>query len=64
MRAAFYRPDEQKLLMCPLIKRLNLAFVWKYATNVWAFEKLSQAFETLGRAFNIIDQAFESLREK
>ena len=30
MKAAFYRPDYQKLLMCPLIKRLGGAFVSKY----------------------------------
>ena len=27
MRAAFYRPDYQKFLMCQLIKRLGRAFV-------------------------------------
>ena len=29
IKAAFYRPDHQKLLMCPLIKRLGRAFVSK-----------------------------------
>ena len=38
--ASFCRPDYQKLLMCPLIKTLGLAF-----------ETLGQAFKTLGRAF-------------
>ena len=31
MKAAFYRPDYQNLLMCPLIKRLSRAFVSKHA---------------------------------
>ena len=48
-KAAFYRPDYLKLLMCQLIKRLGRAFVSKHA--------VSRAFETLGRAF-------EGLREK
>ena len=33
MKAAFYRPDYQKLLMCPLIKRLGQAFLSKHATE-------------------------------
>ena len=33
MKAAFYRPDYDKLLMCPLIKRLDRAFVSKYAAE-------------------------------
>ena len=33
MKAAFYRPDYQKLLMCPLVKRLGRACVSKYATG-------------------------------
>ena len=31
IKAAFYRPDYQKLLMCLLIKRLGQAFVSKHA---------------------------------
>ena len=31
LKAAFYRPYYQKLLMCPLIKRLCQAFVSKHA---------------------------------
>ena len=33
MEAALYRPDYQKLLMCPLIKRLGRAFVSKHAAE-------------------------------
>ena len=33
MKPAFYKPDYQKLLMCPLIKRLNRAFVSKHAVE-------------------------------
>ena len=33
MKAAFYRPDYQKLLMCPLIKRLGRVFVLKHAAE-------------------------------
>ena len=33
MKAAFYRPEYKKLLMCPLIKRLGGAFVSKYAAE-------------------------------
>ena len=31
MKAAFYRPDYQKLIMCPFIKRLSQVFVSKHA---------------------------------
>ena len=33
MKSAFYRPDYQKLLMCPLIKRLGRVFVLKHAAK-------------------------------
>ena len=33
MKAAFYRPDYQKFLMCPLIKRLGRAIVSKHETG-------------------------------
>ena len=33
MKAAFYRPDYQKLLMCPLIKRLGRVFVSNHAAE-------------------------------
>ena len=33
MKAAFYRSDYQKLLMCPLIKRPGRAFVSKHAAK-------------------------------
>ena len=33
LKGAFYRPDYQKLLMCPLIKRLGKTFISKHATE-------------------------------
>ena len=33
MKAAFYRPDYQKFLMCLLIKRLGQTFVSKHAAG-------------------------------
>ena len=49
MNDAFYRPDYQKLLMCPLIERFCQEFVSKH--------------ETLGRAFKTLGRAVEDLRE-
>ena len=34
MKAAFYRPDYQRLLMCLLIKRLGRAFISKHAAEL------------------------------
>ena len=34
MKAAFYRPDYQNFLMCPLIKRLGRAFVSKHGAEL------------------------------
>ena len=34
MKAAFYRPDYQKFLMCPLIKRFGRVFVSKNAAEL------------------------------
>ena len=34
MNDAFYRPDYQKLLMCPLIKRFGQEFVSKHAAEI------------------------------
>ena len=34
MKAAFYRSDYQKLLICPLIKRLDQTFVSKHAAQL------------------------------
>ena len=33
VKAAFYKPDYQKFLMCPLIKNLGRAFVSKHAAK-------------------------------
>ena len=48
LKVAFYRPDYQKLLMCPLIKRLGLAFVSKHAAEP---VKGSAELLPLGRLF-------------
>ena len=48
---AFNRPNYQKFLMCPLIKRLGRAS-----------ETLSRAFKTVGRTFETLGRAFEGLR--
>ena len=58
MMTAFYRPNYQKLLMCPLIKWLDRAFV-SITTCSRAFERLSRAIETLDRAFKTLGRAFE-----
>ena len=52
MRVAFYRADYQKILVCPLIKRLGQAF-FLFKTCSRAFETLSWAFETLGSDLRI-----------
>ena len=52
MKAAFYRLDYPKLLMCPLIK-----------TRGRAFERLNRVFERLGRDFKTLGQAFKGLKE-
>ena len=50
MKAAFYRPNYQKLLMCPLIKRLGQVFVLKYAV------------EPLKRSAELLQHSTELLR--
>ena len=35
IKAAFYRPDYQKFLIYPLIKRLDQAFATKYVAEPW-----------------------------
>ena len=48
MKAAFYRPYYQKLLMCPLIKRLGQAFFSKHATQ--SFKDSTELLKGLKRA--------------
>ena len=59
MKAAFYRPNYQKFLVCPMIKRLRGAFVSRHVVK--NFETLSRDFETLEWAFKTLGQPFESL---
>ena len=54
MKAAFYRQDYQKFLMCPLIKRLG----WVLSTRLsQTFEGLRES-EKLGREFEKLGQVF------
>ena len=57
MKAAFYRPDYQKLLMCPLIKRLGRAFVSKNAV-----EPLKRSVEILKHLAELLKHSTELLR--
>ena len=57
MKAAFYRPDYQKLLMCPLIKRFGRAFVSKHAAK-----PLKQSRELLKHSAEFIKHSAELLR--
>ena len=57
MKAAFYRPDYQKLLMCPLIKRLAPAFVSKHAT-----EPLKGSSELLKHSTELLKHSAKFLR--
>ena len=49
MKAAFYRPDYQKLIMYPLIKRLDQAFVSKDTA-----EPLKRSAELLNHSAEIL----------
>ena len=62
MKTVFYRPDYEKLLMCPLIKRLGRPSIC-FETCGRAFETLGRAFETLGQAFKTLGRAFEGLKK-
>ena len=57
MKAAFYRPDYQKLLMCPLIKRLGWAFVLKHAAK-----PLKGLAELLKHSTELLKHSAELLR--
>ena len=59
MMTAFYRPNYQKLLMCPLIKWLDRAFV-SITTFDRAFERLSRAIETLAELLNLDEKTKSS----
>ena len=54
MKAAFYRPDYEKIL--------NESVDQKTRPSI-CFKTWGQVFETLSRAFETLDQAFEGLRE-
>ena len=56
-KAAFYRPDYQKLLMCLLIKRLSRAFVSKHAA-----ESLKLSAELLKHLAELLKHSAKLLR--
>ena len=61
MKVAFYRPDYQKFLICPLIKGLGQAFVSNICPKLLkVLEKLLKVLEKLLENFV---QLFEGLRE-
>ena len=57
MKTAFYRPDFQKLLTCPLIKRLGREFVSKHVT-----EPLKQSAKLLKHSIKLLKHSAELLR--
>ena len=57
MKTVFYRPDYEKLLMCPLIKRLGRAFVSKHVT-----EPLKHSAELLKHLAKLLKHSAELLR--
>ena len=57
MKAAFCRPDYQKLLMCPLIKRLGRAFVSKQAAK-----PLKRYSELLKHSAELLKHSTKNLR--
>ena len=54
MKVAFYGPDYQKLLMCPLIKRL--------AEHFFATEPLKRSAELLKYSTELLKHSVELLR--
>ena len=50
MKAAFYRPYYKKLLMCPLIKRLDRAFVSKREAEL--LKRSAELLKHLGVLFS------------
>ena len=57
MKAVFYRPDYQKLLTSPLIKRYGQPFIWKYVT-----EPLKHSAELLKHSAELLKHSVELLR--
>ena len=57
MKTAIYRPDYQKLLMCPLIKRLDRAFVLKHVA-----EPLKRSDKPLKHSLEFLKHSAEYLR--
>ena len=57
MKTAFYRPDYQKLLMCPMIKRPSQAFVSKHAA-----ESLIGSAELLKHSAKLLKHSVKLLR--
>ena len=64
VKAAFYRPYYQKLLMCPLIQRLGRAFVSKHAAEPLkrSTELLKHSAEHLKHPAEILKHSVKFLR--
>ena len=56
--AAFYRPDYQKFLMCPLIKRLGRPFISKHAP-----EPLKRSAEFLKHSPELLKHSADILKK-
>ena len=61
MRAPFYRPDYQKLLMSTLIEILGRTFVSKYTAET--LKRSANQAQTIDPYFKTLDRAFETLRK-
>ena len=59
MKGAFYRPDYQKFLMCPLLKRFGRAFVSKHAAK-----PLKASAELFKHSTQLLKHSAELLRTK
>ena len=57
VKAAYYRPDYQELLMCSLIKRLGRVFVLKHAAK-----PLKHSAELFKHSAKILKHSAELLR--
>ena len=65
MKAAFYRPDYQKLIMCPFIKRLSQVFVSKHAVQpLKCSAQLLKHFAKLSRISEKTKILVESLKSQ
>ena len=60
MKAAFYRPDYQKFLMFPLIKRVGQAFVSKHVAEPFKFS--AEILENSAKLLRIYEKTKNSVK--